>query len=77
MMNATETAEVRLTGGPWTPATKLEWFAVTWLEKVNGRWRRKPEANLISAGSINDLDDPQAVPDTVTWYAIEGGHCLE
>jgi hypothetical protein len=67
MMNATETAEVRVGGGPWTKAAVLDWFTVTWLEKVDGQWRRKPQMNLISAGSIINLDDPQAVPDNVTW----------
>jgi hypothetical protein len=68
MMNATETAEVRVGGGPWIKAAPdLEWFTVTWLEKVNGQWRRKPEVHLISTGSINNLDDPNATPDTVNW----------
>jgi hypothetical protein len=67
MMNATETAEVKVGGGPWTKAAELEWFTVTWLEKVNGQWRRKPQVNTISEGSINNLDDPNALPDTVNW----------
>jgi hypothetical protein len=67
MMNATETAEVRVARGPWTKAAELEWFTVTWLEKINGQWGRKPEMNTISTGSINNLDNPKAVPDTVTW----------
>ena len=68
MMNATERAEVRVAGGAWTKAAAdLDWFTVSWLEKVNGRWQRKPEMNTISTGSINNLDDPKAVPDTVTW----------
>jgi hypothetical protein len=67
MMNATETAEVRVSGGPWTKAAELEWFTVTWLEKVGGQWRRKPSISTISAGSINNLDDTNALPDTVNW----------
>jgi len=67
MMNATETVEVRVAGGPWAKAADLEWFTVTWLEKVSGQWQRKSEMNTISTGSINNLDDKQAVPDTVNW----------
>jgi hypothetical protein len=67
MMNATETAEVRVSRGSWTKAAEMEWFTVTWLEKVSGQWSRKPGVNTISAGSINNLDDPKAVPDTVNW----------
>jgi hypothetical protein len=67
MMNATETAEVRVRGGPFTKAAELKWFTVTWLEKVNGQWSRKPQVNTISEGSINNLDDPKAVPGTVNW----------
>jgi len=68
MMNATERVEVRVAAGAWTKAAPdLEWFTVTWLEKVNGRWQRKPQMNTISTGSINSLDDPAAVPDMVNW----------
>ena len=68
MMNATERAEVRVAGGAWTKAAAdLDWFTVSWLEKVNGRWQRKPDMNTISTGSINSLDDPTAVPDMITW----------
>ena len=67
MMNATETVEVRVAGGPWIKSADLEWFTVTWLEKESGQWRRKAEANVISAGSINNLEDANAVPDAVNW----------
>ena len=67
MMNATETVEVRVAGGPWIKSADLEWFTVTWLEKESGQWRRKAEANIISAGSINNLEDANAVPDAVNW----------
>jgi hypothetical protein len=67
MMNATETAEVMVGGGPFTKVAKMVWFTVTWLEKVSGQWSRKQEMNLISTGSINNLDDPKAVPNTVYW----------
>ena len=70
MMNATESVEVRVNKGVWTKAgDDLEWFTVTWLEKVNGQWGRKLGMNTISAGSINGLDDPKAVPDKITWSA--------
>jgi hypothetical protein len=68
MMNATERVEVRVGTGAWTKAAPdLDWFTVSWLEKVNGRWQRKADMNMISSGSINGLDDPAAVPDMVTW----------
>lgn len=69
MMNATEKAEVRVARGPWTKSAELEWFTVTWLEKVSGQWRRKPDMNTISAGSIINLDDTNAVPDMISWQA--------
>jgi hypothetical protein len=67
MMSATEKAEVRVGGGPFTKAAELEWFTVTWLEKVDGQWSRKPQMNTISEGPINNLDDPKATPETVNW----------
>ena len=67
MMNATETVEVRVDHGVWTKAADLDWFTVTWLEKVGGQWQRKPERNLISEGSIINLDDANALPSNVTW----------
>jgi len=67
MMNATETVEVRVDHGAWTKAADLDWFTVTWLEKVGGQWQRKPESNLISEGSIINLDDANALPSNVTW----------
>jgi hypothetical protein len=57
MLNATETVEVRVVGGQWIQAAQLDWFSVSWLEKVDGLWRRKPGSNRIAAGSIDNLED--------------------
>lgn len=56
MLNATETVEVRVGKGPWSEAATLEWFSVTWLEKVDGKWQRKSGFNKIEAGSIDGLE---------------------
>ena len=57
MLNATETAKVRVAGGPWKQAAQLDWFSVSWLEKVDGAWRRKSGSNRIAEGSIENLED--------------------
>jgi hypothetical protein len=66
MLNAIETAEVTVNGGTtWVQAAQLEWFTVSWLEKVDGVWRRKPGSNLIDVGSIDHLqsaDNPRVSP---------------
>jgi hypothetical protein len=56
MLNAIETAHVRVDSGNWEKAAELKWFSVTWLEKVDGTWRRKPGSNKIQKGSIDDLE---------------------
>jgi hypothetical protein len=57
MLNATETAKVRVAGGQWKQAAQLDWFSVSWLEKVGGVWRRKSGSNRIAEGSIENLED--------------------
>jgi hypothetical protein len=56
MINATETAKVNVGKGPSLEAATLDWFSVTWLEKVDGKWQRKPGFNKIAAGSIEGLE---------------------
>jgi hypothetical protein len=56
MLNSTEIVCVKVGSGNWEKAAELKWFSVTWLEKVDGKWRRKPGANKIEKGSIEDLD---------------------
>jgi hypothetical protein len=58
MLNATETAKVRVAGGHWRQAAQLDWFSVSWLEKVDGVWRRKSGSNRIAA--IDNLEDADA-----------------
>jgi hypothetical protein len=60
MLNATETAKVRVAGGHWRQAAQLDWFSVSWLEKVDGVWRRKSGSNRIAVGSIDNLEDADA-----------------
>jgi hypothetical protein len=64
MINATETVEVKVGQGSWSPAGGLDWFSVTWLEKVNGTWRRKQDLNVIETGSLIGLDEAKT-PDEV------------
>lgn len=56
MMNAIETVHVKVGAGTWVDAGQLEWFTVTWLEKVGDTWRRKQGSNKIERGSIANLD---------------------
>jgi hypothetical protein len=56
MMNAKETVDVKVGKGPWSRAAELDWFSETWLEKVDGKWRRKQGWNKIEAGSIDALE---------------------
>jgi hypothetical protein len=66
MMNATERVEVQLGKGPLKEVARLDWFTVTWLERVGATWRRKDGWNMIEAGSLGGLDDNDSTPDTVT-----------
>jgi hypothetical protein len=65
MMNATEAVEVKVGQAPWKQVDHLEWFSVTWLEKVHGTWRRKADLNRIDVGSLIGLEDANATPDMV------------
>ncbi len=56
MLNAFETVDVKVGSGNWERAADLEWFSVTWLEKVDGKWRRKAGLNMIEKGSIIGLE---------------------
>ena len=67
MINFTESAMVSVGGGAWTKAGGVDWFTVTWLEKVGGEWRRKAGKNAIRAGSISNLDVVDVVPTDVSW----------
>jgi hypothetical protein len=65
IMNAVETVEVKVGSGPWLQVGQLEWYTVTWLEKVDGRWRRKPGLNYIRKGSASGpltLQEPPMDP---------------
>jgi hypothetical protein len=53
---------LKVGGGVWTRANRLDWFAVTWLEQVGGQWLRKPEENAIRQGSLQGLDSDDAIP---------------
>jgi len=64
MLNATETVEIKIGSGNWEKAAELEWFSVTWLENVDGKWRRKAGANQIEKGSIDGLEFASAPPTT-------------
>jgi hypothetical protein len=64
MLNATETVQVKVGSGNWEKAAELKWFSVTWLEKVDGKWRRKQGANKIEKGSIDDLEFANEPPTT-------------
>ena len=50
--NFTEWVEVQIGSGAWTEASnRFVWHSITTLEKVRGRWQRKPDGiNLIEAG---------------------------
>jgi hypothetical protein len=43
-----------------------DWFSVSWLEKVNGVWRRKSGSNLIAEGSIENLENANT-PDLTSF----------
>jgi hypothetical protein len=64
IMNAVETVEVKVGTGTWRQIGQLEWYTVTWLEKADGLWRRKPNLNYIRTGSASPLtmDEPPANP---------------
>jgi hypothetical protein len=64
MLNATETAQVKVGSGNFEKAAEMEWFSVTWLEKVDGKWRRKAGANKIEKGSIEGLEFASEPPTT-------------
>ena len=64
MLNATETVKVRVAGGNWGQAAQLDWFSVTWLERVDGVWRRKSGSNRIAEGSIENLEDADTPDNT-------------
>ncbi len=66
MLNATETVKVRVVGGQWRQAAQLDWFSVSWLEKVDGVWRRKSGSNLIAEGAIENLEDANT-PDLTSF----------
>jgi len=65
MISATESVEVKVGGSPWKRVDQLDWFSVTWLEKVSGTWRRKANLNRIDAGSLIGLEDKDTTPDMV------------
>jgi hypothetical protein len=49
-----ESVRARVGGGPWAKVSNdLPWHSITWMEKVDGKWRRKPGANEIASGSIS------------------------
>ena len=60
MLNATETAKVGVAGGHSIQTAQLEWFSISWLEKVDDVWRRKSGSNRIAVGSIDNLEDADA-----------------
>ena len=64
MMNATESVEVKVGTGPFTQSATLNWFSVSWIEKVGANWRRKADLNRIGAGSIQDLEFATEPPRT-------------
>jgi hypothetical protein len=69
-----EFVHARVRNGPWTPVSnEFRWHSITWLEKVNGIWRRKQGENEIEAGPrsigtalpIGPVDDvPMSPPGT-------------
>jgi hypothetical protein len=49
-----EFVHARGRNGAWTPVSnEFRWHSVTWVEKVNGGWRRKQGYNEIEAGAIS------------------------
>jgi len=56
-----ESVRARLRGGVWSRVSNdFPWHSVTWMEKVNGKWRRKPGANEIEPGRITVGKAPPA-----------------
>jgi len=56
--------QVKIGSGNFEKAAEMEWFSVTWLEKVDGKWRRKAGANKIEEGSIKGLEFASEPPTT-------------
>jgi len=48
-----ESVNARAPNGAWAPASnQFQWHSITWLEKVNGAWRRKTGENEVEPGAI-------------------------
>jgi len=57
IMTAVEWVEMRSSpSAKWVRGESLEWYTVTWLEQMDGTWRRLPGLNYIKKGSLGKLN---------------------